>query len=135
MEFWNTQESMLIILQTLYMLLPQFVTRFTAYTRSIRVFHAATSILSWYKMVFIRDTVYRLMWMKFVNMLSVSVQSGTRRYFDWWIIPVLTQNPTVMMLGDINSVPKYVETWVFFVFQAVATRQKNPGFILLDSLY
>ena len=54
------------------------------------LFHTATSLLIWYKMFSMRDILYRLMWMKFINMLSVYVQSGTHRRFNWWIIAVLT---------------------------------------------
>ena len=54
------------------------------------LFHTATSLLIWYKMFSMRDISYRLMWMKFINMLSVYAQSGTHRRFNWWIISVLT---------------------------------------------
>ena len=54
------------------------------------LFHAALSLLIWYKMLCMRDITYRLNWMKFVNMLSVYAQSGTHRHVNWWIIAVLT---------------------------------------------
>ena len=54
------------------------------------LFHTATSLFIWYKMFRMRDISYRLIWMKFISMLSVYVQSVMRRRFNWWIIAVLT---------------------------------------------
>ena len=54
------------------------------------LFHIATSQFIWYKMFCMRDTSYRLTWMKSINMLSVYAQSETHRRFNWWIIAVLT---------------------------------------------
>ena len=54
------------------------------------LFHIATSLLIWYKMLCMRYISYRLTWMKFINMLSVYTQSGTHRRVNWWIIVVLT---------------------------------------------
>ena len=45
------------------------------------LFHTATSLLIWYKMFCMRDISYRLIWMKFINMLSVYAQSETHRRF------------------------------------------------------
>ena len=56
---------------TLYIVLPLFATRFAAYTGGIRVSHTATSLLIWYKMFCMRDISYRLLSMKFINMLYV----------------------------------------------------------------
>ena len=53
------------------------------------LFHTATSLFIWYKMFRMRDISYRLIWMKFINMLSVFAQCGTHRHFNWWIIAVL----------------------------------------------
>ena len=55
-----------------------------------RLFHTAMSLLICYKMFCMRDISYRLIWMKYINMLSVYAQSGTHRPFDWWIIAVFT---------------------------------------------
>ena len=54
------------------------------------LFHTATALLIWYKMLRMRDISYRLIWMKFINMLSVCAQTGTHRRFNWWSIAVLT---------------------------------------------
>ena len=54
------------------------------------LFYTATSLLIWYKMFYMRDISYRLIWMKFINMLSVYAQSGTHWRFNWWIAAVLT---------------------------------------------
>ena len=54
------------------------------------LFHTATSLLMWYKMLCVRDISYKLIWMKFMNTLSVYTQSGTDRRFNWRIIAVLT---------------------------------------------
>ena len=54
------------------------------------LFHTATSLLIWYKMFCMRNISCRLIWMKFINMLSVYAQSGMHRRFNWWIIAVLT---------------------------------------------
>ena len=54
------------------------------------LFHTAMSLLIWYKMFCMRDISYRLIWMKYINMLSVYAQSGTHRPVNWWIIAVLT---------------------------------------------
>ena len=48
------------------------------------LFHTATSLLIWYEMFCMRDISYRLIWMKFINMLSEYAQSGTHRHFNWW---------------------------------------------------
>ena len=54
------------------------------------LFHTVISLLIWYEMFCMRDISYRLIWMKFINMLSVYAQSGTHRHFHWWIIAVST---------------------------------------------
>ena len=54
------------------------------------LFHTAMSLLIWYKMFCMRDISYRLIWMKYINKLSVYAQSGTHRPVNWWIIAVLT---------------------------------------------
>ena len=54
------------------------------------LFHTATYLFIWYKMFRMGDISYRLIWMKYINMLSVYAQSGTHRRFHWWIIGVLT---------------------------------------------
>ena len=70
------------------------------------LFHTATSFFIWYKMFRVRDISYRLIWMKFINMLSVYAQSGTHRGFNWWIIAVLTENPSVLMPAEFTDAPK-----------------------------
>ena len=53
-------------------------------------FHTAMSLLIWYKMFCMTDISYKIIGMKFINMLSVYAQPGTHRRFDWWIIAILT---------------------------------------------
>ena len=47
------------------------------------LFHTATSLLIWYKMFCVRDISHRLIWMEFINMLSVHAQTGTHSRFNW----------------------------------------------------
>ena len=68
-------------------------------------FHKATSLLIWYKMFCVRDISYRLIWMEFINMFSVYAQSGTHSRFNWWVIVVLTYNPSVLMCVEITDAP------------------------------
>ena len=68
-------------------------------------FHTATSLLIWYKMFCVRDISYRLIWMEFINMFSVYAQSGTHSRFNWWVIVVLTYNPSVLMCVEITDAP------------------------------
>ena len=44
--------------------------------------------------------------MEFIYMLSVYAQSGAHSRFDWWIIVVLTYNPSVLMSVEITDAPK-----------------------------
>ena len=71
------------------------------------------------------NVLHRLIWVRFMSMLSMYVQSGTHRHFHWRIIAVLTQNPTVLMFVDNTGAPKlyrkYVETLAF-----VAVSEKWP---------
>ena len=70
------------------------------------LFHTTTSLLIWYKMLCVRYISYRLIWMEFINMFSVYAQSETHRRFNWWIIAVLTYNPSVLMCVEITDAPK-----------------------------
>ena len=73
------------------MVLPLFSTRFAAYAGGIRVFfHAATSLLIWYNIFYMRDISYRLIFMKFIIMFSVYVQSGTHMRFHDELLRFLT---------------------------------------------
>ena len=56
----------------------------------LSLFHTAMSLLIWYTMFCMRDISYRLIWMKFINMLSVYAQSWMHRRFNWWIFAVWT---------------------------------------------
>ena len=56
---------------------PLFATRFAACAGGIQFFHAAASLLKWYKMTYMEDILHRLIGMKFISMLSMYVQSGT----------------------------------------------------------
>ena len=47
------------------------------------LFHIATSLLIWYKIVCLRDISYRLIWLELINMFSVYAQSGTHSRFNW----------------------------------------------------
>ena len=44
------------------------------------LFHTARSLLIWYKMFCMRDISYRLIYVKFINMLSMYAKSGMHRY-------------------------------------------------------
>ena len=68
--------------------------------------HTASSLLNGYEMVCKGDLLYRLIEIKFTNMLSMYVQSGTHRYVHWRVIAVLMQNRTVLMFLDVNEAPK-----------------------------
>ena len=70
------------------------------------LFHTATSLLIWYIMFCVRDIPYRLIWMAFINMFSVYVQSGMHSLFNWWITVVLTYNPSVLMCVEVTDAPK-----------------------------
>ena len=61
------------------------------------LFHTATSLLIWYKMFCVRDISHRLIWMEFINKLSVYAQSEMHSRFNWWIIVVLTYHPSVLI--------------------------------------
>ena len=69
-------------------------------------FHTAMSLLIWYKMFCVRDISNRLIWMEFINMFSVYAQSGMHSHFKWWIIVVLTYNPSFLMCVEITNAPK-----------------------------
>ena len=81
------------------------------------LFHIASPLLIWYKMFCVRDISYRLIWMEFINIVSVFAQSGTLSPFNWWIIVVLTYNPSVLMCVEIIDVLKLkrkcAEPWAF----------------------
>ena len=70
------------------------------------LFHTATSLFISYKRFCMRDISYWLIWMKFISMLSVYMQSGMHRCFNWWIIAVLTSNPSVLMCVEISDAHK-----------------------------
>ena len=44
--------------------------------------------------------------MEIMNMFSVYAQSGTHSRFNWYIIVVLTYNPSVLMCVEITDAPK-----------------------------
>ena len=78
-----------------------------------------------------REILYRLIWMTFISMFSMYVQSGTHRHFNWWIITVLTWSPTMICMYITNA-PKlqciYVERWVLVVVSGLGTLGKLiPG--------
>ena len=85
------------------------------------LFYAATPLINWYKMACMRDILYRLIWMKFISMLSMYVQSGGTH--SHWRIMVLTQSPTVLIFVDITSAPNsrgnMWKHWYFCSFRAV----------------
>ena len=93
------------------------------------LFHTATPLLSWYKMLCVGDILYRLVWVKFMNKISMHAQFGTHKRFNWDIIAVLKQNPFVLMCVDITDAPKllrkYVETWVFVAVSEQRPLEKN----------
>ena len=95
-------------------------------------FDTATSLLIWYTMFCMRDISYRLIWMKFINMLSVYAQSGTHRRFNWWIVAVFCSD----VCGDHRRPQTLAEICrnmgTCCGFRAVAAREKYLGFILLS---
>ena len=91
--------------------------------------------LTWNKIVCMGD-IYRCIWMKFISMLSMYVQSGTHRHFHQRIV-VLKQNSTVLLFGDITWCPQNLaeicsNLGKFCSFRAVAAREKYLAFILLS---
>ena len=70
------------------------------------LFHTATSLLIWYKIFCVRDISYILIRVEFINILSVYAQSGTHSRFNWWIVMVVTYNPSVLMCVEISDTPK-----------------------------
>ena len=96
------------------------------------IFHAAAYLLNWYKMACMANVLHRLIWVKFMSMLSMYVQSGTHRHFHWRIITVLTQNPTVLMFVAPQTLANICRNMgICRSFRAVAARGKHPGFMLL----
>ena len=79
----------------------------------LSLFHAATSLSNWYEMACMGDISYRLIWMKFLSMLSMCVQSGRHRHCHWGIIAVLSQNSTVLMFVDIPSKHSGIDRYPF----------------------
>ena len=71
----------LLFIDTLnpYMVLPPGSLLALGASESLSYSHAS---LSWYKHFCMRYISYRLMWIQFINMLSVYVQSGTHRRFN-----------------------------------------------------
>ena len=45
-----------------------------------RLFHASISLLNWYKVACMGNILHRLIWMKFISMLSMHVQSGSHAF-------------------------------------------------------
>ena len=60
-------------------MLPLFAPWFTACARGIWAFLCSLVSLNWYRMVSMGDILFRLLWIKFINMLSLYVQSRTHR--------------------------------------------------------
>ena len=80
------------------------------------------------------DTLYRLIWMKFISPLSMYVRSGTHRHLYWWIFVVLTQIPTVLWILQVPPNSEICRNvGISCGFRAVAARDKYPGFILYST--
>ena len=81
----------LLITLTPYMVLPLFPTRFAAHAGGTRVSFIQLLRLFWFDIKCSAwEISYRLIWKKFVNMLSVYAQSEKHRRFNWLIIAILT---------------------------------------------
>ena len=74
------------IMLTPYMVLPLFTTRFADYACGTRVSFIQSRLLYY--------------------MFSVYAQSGMHSRFNWWIVVVLTYNPSVLMCVEITDAPK-----------------------------
>ena len=76
---------------TPYMVFLLFDTRFAAYAGGILI-----SFIQPHLFLFnIKCSVWEryhtdILWVKFINMLSMYAQSGMHRHFNWWITAVLT---------------------------------------------
>ena len=68
-------------------------------------------------MACIGDILHRLIWMKSISMLSLYVQSGTHRHFQWIIMTVLTQKSYCSDVCEYHLCP-----------QTLAKICKNMGF-------
>ena len=80
-----------LITLTPYMVLPLFATRFAAHAGGTRVSFIQLLRLFWFDIKCSAwEISYRLIWKKFVNMLSVYAQSEKHRRFNWLIIAILT---------------------------------------------
>ena len=79
------------------------------------LFHAATHFLNWYKMVCRANVLHRLIWVKFMCMLSMYVQSGTQAFSLKNYCGFNTKSYCSDACGY-HWRPQtlaYVETWVF----------------------
>ena len=99
------------------------------------VFHAAISLLNWYKMVCIANILHRLIWVKFISMLSMYVQSETQRHFHWRIIAFFNTKFYCSDVGGYHRHPQALaevcrNMGICCCFRAVATRGKHLGFML-----
>ena len=114
------------------MVLPLFATRFAAYPGGHpSLFQPATSLLIWHKMFCMRDISYRLIWMKFINMLSMYAQSGTQAI---WLMNGCGFNIEPFcsgVCGDHRRPQTLAEICrnmaISCDFMAVAAREKYPG--------
>ena len=96
------------------------------------LFHTATSLLIRYKMLCMREISYRLIWTKFINMLSVCAQCGMHRRFNWWIIVVFNIEPFYSdVCGDYRRPQTLAEICriigIYCGFKSVAAGVKYPG--------
>ena len=81
------------------------------------------------------DIIYKLIWMKFLSMLSMYVQSCTNRHFHWTYCGFNTKSYCSDVCGyylcpqTLAEICRNMGIWC--IFRAVAAREKYPGFILL----
>ena len=104
----------------------------------LRLFYAATFPLNWYKMACMGDILHRLIWMKFISMLSMFVQFVThafslKNYCDFntksYCSDVCGYHQCPQALAKICR-----NMGTCCSFRALAAREKYPGFILLFRL-
>ena len=95
------------------------------------LFYVAMSLLNWYKMACMGDILHKLIWMKFISLLSMYGKFRIHMHFHWRIIVVQV---LLFWCLWISPVPPKAEICgnmgIYCGFRAVAAREKYRGFIL-----
>ena len=94
-----------------------------------------SDVLNCYKKACIGIILHRLIWMKFISMLSTYAQFEKYMYFRWRIIMVLTQSPAVLMFEDITGASNSWENMYkhdhLLRFQSSGRQRKISGIHLI----